>query len=191
MEHECLVCRRPVMHENKNLIDHMHKTHKFNLATYEERHYFPSVRGQAPAAKSNTEPIESTNVMMDKGTKTLERASIKSTTTKPTSLLEKPESQPTTASASQKTGKSARPKKIILGKTTSEKPPELHRPKLTTKRKLEFSSENKENVNGGGAELKKVGPAAEASKPKPASRDQLYKDWSSWKIDSRRLFSRE
>ena len=34
---KCSVCRKPVMHEKKNLIDHMHKMHKFNLATYEER----------------------------------------------------------------------------------------------------------------------------------------------------------
>ena len=71
-------------------------------------------------AKSNTEPSESTNVMIDKGTKTSEKAAIKSTTTKPTSLPGKPEPLPPTALASQKTGELVRPKKILLGKTASE-----------------------------------------------------------------------
>ena len=171
VEHECLLCRRSVLHENKILNDHMHQRHKFNLVTYEERHYFPSVRGQAASgAKSDTAPSESAKVK-SKATKMSEKeeeesnvTSVKSTaTTKQPSLPEKPESQEPTAAAASVSQKAVKPKKIILGRTASEKPPELQqRPKQTTKRKLEFSSENKENANGGGgAEMKD-----EASKPK-------------------------
>ena len=63
--HVCLVCGRDVDNETKRFViscmcsfyhlmlrltpficrlnDHMHKSHKFNLATYEERYYFPTV----------------------------------------------------------------------------------------------------------------------------------------------------
>ena len=75
VEHECLVCKKPVMHENKNLTDHMHKIHHFNLATYEERHYFPSLKG----AKSDTAPPESDNVESKEKECTI--ASVKSTAT--------------------------------------------------------------------------------------------------------------
>ena len=56
---------------------------------------------------------------------------------------DKPDLPPIATSTSQKAKESKKkPKRIILGKSaSSDKPPELQRP---TKRKLEFSSENKE-----------------------------------------------
>ena len=42
-DHECLVCKKLVQRESRQLNDHMLKTHAFNLATYEEKYYFPSL----------------------------------------------------------------------------------------------------------------------------------------------------
>ena len=152
-EHVCLLCKRPVLRESKMLTDHMHKSHKFNLLHYEEKHYYPSLKSRAP----DTEPPGS-----DKDTKTSEKDPVppaKSAKAKPPAAAGKPE-------------ESVKPKKIILGKTAPEKPPEPvpHRPKLTTKRKLDFSSGDKENLKESGAGVKK---AADAPRPRRAERKSL------------------
>ena len=42
-EHECLICRRPVVQDSVPLQHHMSKWHSMNLSTYEEKYYFPSL----------------------------------------------------------------------------------------------------------------------------------------------------
>ena len=50
--HQCLLCAKVLLRESKVLSDHMHKVHKFGLAVYEEKFYFPS-QGRV-AANSNS-----------------------------------------------------------------------------------------------------------------------------------------
>ena len=180
VEHECLVCKKPVMHENKNLTDHMHKSHKFNLITYEERYYFPSLRG---ATSEKNVPSETAKVESKANKKSDELK-------KKVALPQNPEPQ---TDGSQKARESSKkPKKIILGKTASSEnaPEEQPRPRQTSKRKLEFSDfsseSNKENGSGGeggapqgpisrmssildGAGMEvEVASAGDPPKPKPA-----------------------
>ena len=42
-EHECLICKRNVVQDSGPLRDHMSKKHRMNLATYEEKYYFPGL----------------------------------------------------------------------------------------------------------------------------------------------------
>ena len=41
--HQCLICKKRLQHERRQLNDHMLKIHAFNLTTYEAKHYFPSL----------------------------------------------------------------------------------------------------------------------------------------------------
>ena len=43
-EHMCLLCKRSVLQDSKRLNDHMLKNHKMNLATYEEKYFFPGLK---------------------------------------------------------------------------------------------------------------------------------------------------
>ncbi len=52
--HACLVCGTEQLNEAKVLTDHMHKSHKFNLATYEEKYYFPLLNRQAAVSTSTS-----------------------------------------------------------------------------------------------------------------------------------------
>ena len=180
VEHECLVCKKPVMHENKNLTDHMHKSHKFNLITYEERYYFPSLMG----AKSDNNVSSETAQVESKANKKSDELK------KQVALPQNPE--PPTDGSQKARESSKKPKKIILVKTASSEnaPEEQPRPRQTSKRKLEFSdfsSGNKENASGGeggapqgpisrmssildGAGMEvEVASAGEPPKPKPAT----------------------
>jgi hypothetical protein len=55
VDHTCLACKRPQMCEAKLLNDHMHKSHKFNLTSYEEKFYKPSLKVPSSPAKAALE----------------------------------------------------------------------------------------------------------------------------------------
>ena len=42
VNHVCILCKKHVPQETRKLHDHMNKRHALTLATYEEKHYFPS-----------------------------------------------------------------------------------------------------------------------------------------------------
>ena len=49
----CLLCKKVVLHETDILNNHMEEMHSINLATYEEEHYFPSLKGELQERQIN------------------------------------------------------------------------------------------------------------------------------------------